>query len=207
MLKPLTLEYLLGTRTALIVVDVQKEFCDPSGAFAKKGMDLSVPLGMLETLTPFIAASRAQGLPVIFIQNVEDENTDQYAWLMRPDGREDTVNEGVCRRGTPGTELYIETEKDDIIVEKHRFNAFLNTGLEAVLRELGVETLIFTGLATNVCVETSVRHAVMIGYHTITVSDACASWYPELHEASLTNIKTFFGTVACAGEIMDLWAR
>ena len=208
-MKPLPLDYLLTkTQKALVLVDVQNEFCHPDGAFGKKGCDLSPIEGMMEALTALVESARAKGIPVVFIQNIEDDNTDSFAWRMRPDAKEDSTNEGVCRRGTWGTLLYgFEPQENDILVQKNRFSGFLNTPLDSILKNRGIETLIFTGVATNICVETTARHASILDYHIILAPDACATWYPDLHEATCKNIRLWFGKVADSDEVISLWAE
>jgi len=206
-MKPLPLDYLLTkTQKALVLVDVQNEFCDQEGVFGKKGMDLSPITNMMVALNRLVGSAREKGIPVVFVQNIEDENTDSFAWCMRPDAKEDSANEGVCRRGTWGTELYgFVPQKGEIVVQKNRFSGFLNTPLDAILRNRGIETLIFTGVATNICVETSARHASILDYHVILAPDACATWYPDLQEATCKNIRLWFGKVADSSEITSLW--
>ena len=208
-MKPLTLEFLLTkTQKALVIVDVQNEFCHPDGVFGKKGMDLSTIEGMMIALNGLVASAREKKIPIVFIQNIEDDNTDSFAWRMRPGAKEDSVNQGVCRRGTWGTELYgFVPQEEDIVVTKSRFDGFLDTPLNAILRNKGIETLVFTGVATNICVETTARHATVLDYHVILAPDACASWFKDLHEATCKNIRLWFGKVADSKEITSLWAE
>ena len=206
-MKPLPLEYLLtNTQKALVLVDVQNEFCHPDGVFGKKGCDLGPIENMMVALERLVASARENNIPIVFIQNIEDENTDSFAWSMRPDAKEDSANEGVCRRGTWGTELYKFSPQDgDILVQKNRFSGFLNTPLDSILKNKGIETLIFTGVATNICVETTARHASILDYHIVLASDACATWYPDLQEATCKNIRLWFGKVADSIEISGKW--
>jgi ureidoacrylate peracid hydrolase len=206
-MKPLELGYLLKeTEKALVLVDVQNEFCHPDGVFGKKGVDMGAIERMMGALRPLVASAREKGIPVVFLQNVEDGNTDSYAWRMRPDAKEDSANEGVCRRGSWGTGFYgFEPDENDIVVQKHRFSGFLNTPLDTILKNRGIETLVFTGVATNICVETTARHASMLDYHVILAEDACATWYPDLHEATKKNIRLWFGKVSDSQGITAIW--
>lgn len=193
-------------KCALILIDVQNEFCHPEGTFGKKGLDLSRVTGILEPARRLIAAAHEKGVPVIFVRNVEDESTDAEAWVCRPDGDENSPNEGVTRRGSWGAELYeLVPAENDIVIEKHRFSAFHNTRLDTVLRSLGVQTLVMGGLATNVCVMTSATHAVMYGYHVVLAEDACATWFRDAHDMALDNIRRFVGKVAESSEIIRAW--
>ena len=169
----ISLGEMLGLRkSALIIVDVQNDFCHPEGLFAKKGLDVGAVTGIMPNIQRLIDAAHASGRPVIYIQNVEDESTDAEAWLMRPDGDENTPNENVTRRGTWGAQIYqLKPDERDIVIEKHRFSAFHNTRLDTVLRSLGVQTVAVTGLSTNVCVMNTAFNAVMYGYHVVLAQD------------------------------------
>ncbi len=199
-------ELLTTTKSALAVVDVQNDFCHPDGAMGKKGLDVSPARAILPPLRELLACARECGVPVIFIRNAEDDATDTAAWVMRPDGDENSPNAGITRRGSWGAEFCeLTPAPEDIVVEKHRFSAFLNTRLETVLKTYRIETLVFAGLATNVCVATSATHAVMMGYHVVLAEDACAAWSEEAHAAAVNNIRLFVGKVARCAEVEACW--
>ena len=207
-MKPLPLEYLLTkTRKALVLVDVQNEFCHVEGAFGQKGCDLSVIDGMMVALKRLVGSAYELDIPVVFVYNVEDDNTDSFAWDMRPDAREDMTNIGVCRRGTWGTEIFhFVPRENDLMIQKCRFSGFFNTPLDSILKNQGIETLIFTGVATNICVESTLRDAMVRDYHVILAPDACATWYPDLHEATCKTVRLWYGKVANSDEITSQWA-
>ena len=93
--------------------------------------------------------------------------------------------------------------EEDIIVVKHRFNAFIDTDLNLILRSMGIRTLIFTGIATHVCVESTVRHAFFYDYYNVVVRDCVATWDEELHRTALKNMDFLFGQVADAKEVFE----
>ncbi len=203
----ISLETVLCERKcALILIDVQNEFCHPDGSFGQKGLDLSRVNGIISPLRSLIDAAHEKGVPVIFIKNTEDTSTDAEGWVCRPDGDENSPNEGVTRRGTWGAEIYaLEPAEQDIVLEKHRFSAFHNTPLDTVLRTLGIQTTVFGGLATNVCVMTSATHAVMHGYHVVLAEDGCAAWFQDAHDMALKNIRLFVGKVVPSTDIIRCW--
>ena len=205
-MQPLSLTHLLSnTKIALMIIDVQNEFCHPEGSFAKMGMDMSIIEKMLAPLDRLIDAAHNKNLPVIFIQNVEDASTDSEAWSHRPDGNENHANGFICRSGSRGTEFYhVKPQDNDIVIEKHRFSAFVNTRLDTVLRARKIETLVLTGVSSNVCVETTARHAVMLDYHVILPEDACAAWDMEAQEMAMKNTRSFFGKVTDAATVIRL---
>ena len=198
---------LTARKNALVIIDVQNEFCHPEGPFARKGRDMSIIDGMLQPLASMANFARKYGVPVVFVRNVEDSATDSEAWTLRPDGDEREVNGMICRRGSWGTEFYeITPQPEDIVVEKHRFSAFVNTRLDTALRARKIETLALAGVASNVCVESTARHAVMLDYHVVLARDACASWDRAAHEMTLQNTRRFFGKVTDSGTIARLWS-
>lgn len=94
---------------------------------------------------------------------------------------------------------------EEIIVNKHRYSAFINTRLDSVLRSQRIETLIMTGVSTNVCVESTARDGFMLDYQIVMVQDACASYSRAAHEMTLENMKGYFGVVASAADIEESW--
>jgi ureidoacrylate peracid hydrolase len=90
---------------------------------------------------------------------------------------------------------------------KHRYDAFLATDLDLVLRSNAVRTVVLTGVSTHVCVETTARSAFVRDYYTVVVADGCAAYSIEEHQASLRVIDRFFGEVAGMEEILPLWPK
>ena len=93
----------------------------------------------------------------------------------------------------------------EVIVNKHRYGAFEGTDLDLVLRSRGVRSVIMTGVATNVCVETTARQAFLRDYYVVFTSDCSATFSQAQHDAALYNIDQFFGEVATSEQIMACW--
>ena len=109
-------------------------------------------------------------------------------------------------KGSWGAEFYeVLPEENDIIVNKHRYSAFVNTRLVSVLKTLKIETLIMTGVSTNVCVESTARDGFMLDYHIVLAADACASYSSAAHDMTLQNIEGYFGKVSEVAELIDIW--
>ena len=196
-------ELVTPSKTAIIIVDVQNDFCDPAGAAGKSGKDTGAAMAMIPTLNRLIDAAREHGTNVIFIQTIHEPSTDSEAWLDR---RSDP-NAKNCLKGTWGAEFTgVAPREGEPVVIKHRYSAFVNTRLESVLRTLKVETIVVLGVATNVCVESTARHGFMLDYHTIFVSDCSAGYNQAAHDLTLRNHARYFGQVATAQEIIDAWA-
>ena len=99
----------------------------------------------------------------------------------------------------------ITPEAEDIILAKHRYSAFIGTPLDGILRANEVKTLILTGVATNVCVESTARDGFMMDYHIVLPSDLTAGVNDHAKEMSLFNIGTFFGEVVLSERIVKAW--
>jgi ureidoacrylate peracid hydrolase len=199
--KPLP-ELVNPAKTALLIVDVQNDFCHPEGSAARGGCDISAPLAMIPRLQALIAAARAAGARVIFIQTIHEDATNSDAWLGRL--KSDRKN---CLKDTWGAQFTdLDPLPDEPVVVKHRYSAFVNTRLDSILRTWKIETIVTTGVATNVCVESTARHGYMLDYHLVLASDCSAAYDAELHDATLRNIGKHFGRVASAEEIIAAWS-
>lgn len=191
------------SKTAILVVDVQNDFCEPAGAAGCGGRDTSAAMAMIPTLQRFLDAAREHGTNVIFIQTIHEPSTDSEAWI----GRRTNPDAKNCLKGSWGAEFTgIAPRDSEPVVIKHRYSAFLNTRLESVLRTLKVENIIVLGVATNVCVESTARHGFMLDYHTVVVSDCSAAYDRAAHDMTLRTHRKHFGVVATAQEIIDTWA-
>jgi ureidoacrylate peracid hydrolase len=193
--------------TALIVVDVQNDFCSPVGLMARKGFNISAVVEMLPNLQKLIDSSRAVGLPVIFIKTVHDETTDSQQWRDRVSDRPGTKEyEPNCRPASWGSEFYeVVPGPEDKVVIKYRYSAFTGTNLNVVLRTLGVQSLIFAGLATEICVESSLRDGLFNEYYVSLIEDCSASYSSAAHRASIDVISKNFGPVVQAEDLITHW--
>ncbi len=203
-LKKLLTERLKNTKTALIVVDVQNDFCHSQGAISKRNVDLSnVRNKVVPALISLIAKCRETRLPVIFVKTVHGDWTNSPSWMGRMGGTVSKIP--ICAAGTQGAEFYgVEPKPDDFIVTKHRYSGFVGTDLNLVLRSKGIETVLMTGVATNVCVETTARDAFNLDYHVIFVEDCCGSYSAEEHAATLNNINKYFGIVTDSKTVVKI---
>jgi ureidoacrylate peracid hydrolase len=194
--------------TALIVVDVQNDFCSPDGSLAGVGNDVSAAVEMVPRLQSLIENARAVGMPVVFIQTIHDETNDSPQWLGRVDAGPGTERPGItCRTGSWGGEFYeVAPQPGDHVVIKYRYSAFIGTNLEILLRTLGVQSLLFTGVATEICVESSLRDGLFADYWVSLVEDCAASYSQAAHDASVSVVGTQFGTVTTSTELASIWA-
>jgi ureidoacrylate peracid hydrolase len=115
----------------------------------------------------------------------------------------------VCVPGTWGADYYpgFEPLDSEYVVTKHRYSGFLGTDLEQVLHAIGTRTVILTGEATNVCVESTARDAYMRDFYIAFVSDCTASTVESAHEATLFTMNKHFGKVLTSDEILTTWEK
>ena len=197
-------ELIVPAKTAVIVVDVQNDFCSPDGALGKAGQPTESALAMIPNLQRVLAAARAAKASVIFIQTIHENATDSAAWVGRLAGKVAAI----CRKNTWGAEFTeVAPLPSEPVVIKHRYSAFINTRLDSVLRTLKVENLIMTGVSTNVCVESTARQGYMLDYNIVFLSDCTAAYSQAEHDMSLYNMRTHFGVVAASNDIIELWEK
>jgi ureidoacrylate peracid hydrolase len=196
-------EFVKPSKSAIIVVDVQNDFCEPAGVAGKNGKDTSAAQAMIPTLSRFLDAAREHGTNVIFIQTIHEPCTDSDAWI----GRRANPAAANCLKGTWGAEFTgVGPVGNEPVVNKHRYSAFLNTRLDSVLRTLKVENIIVLGVATNVCVESTSRHGYMLDYHTVLVPDCSAAYDQAAHDMTCRTHAKHFGLLATSEEIIATWA-
>lgn len=196
-------------RCALLVVDVQVDNTGLDGRLAQQGKDISWARRILPPVEELLAVARGAGIPVLFTRNTHTtdgtiEGPARRALMKR--SRHIQGDEGYELEGTPGHEVLPELEPrpDERQIVKYRSSAFHGTPLDFALRGLAVETVVVVGLATEGCIESTVRDAVSYGYIPVLVEDAVTSSSPELHEAALTVMRARY-EVTGAAEVLAAW--
>ncbi len=196
---PLELSSLIDPRhTAVIVIDMQNGFCDPS--------DFPDSVPMLPRLRRFLDEARRAGVQLIFTQVVHDETTDTEVWTSRRRGRPGAHE--IVHSGTAGADYHPDflPQPGDLAIVKHRYSAFIGTPLEVHLRALGIQTVVMTGIATNVCVESTARDAFQREFYVVLAEDCCAAASRALHDGTVENIHRYFGgLVTSSDEILEAW--
>ncbi len=196
--------WMTRANTALLVVDMQNDYCHPAGGLATAGV-LPYRTSMIEAMAPVliraIEAARQQAMRLIWIRTEYGDSTTSRNWLHRGAGQPLHI----CRPGSWGAEWYLVAPRaDEIVITKHRYSPFVNTPLETVLRAQSISTVVITGATTNVCVESTARDAFMRDYRVVVLADCTASYDRSVHEASLLNLSRHFGTVMESGEMFRL---
>lgn len=197
---------------ALIVIDVQNDFCAAGGMMDNEGADLGAVQAMADRLPPLIDAARGAGALVVFVRNVYSTEGNAYLsdvyleQAARTRGGSYTTRD-VCGPDSWEGDFYgdVRPLPGEPIVTKHRYGAFHNTDLETILRGHGIRTVVLTGVATNVCVETTAREAFLRDYYVVFCGDGAACYDDDTHAATLRTIDKYFGPVVAVDEVAGLW--
>jgi nicotinamidase-related amidase len=199
--------------TALAVVDMQRDFCAPDGAFARLGVDVSMYPPMVPRLRRLLEGARRAQVRVVYVMMTvlpgrASESPAQIRFNMRLHG----PRHGELRpllytvEGSPGQAILPELapRPGDLVVKKYRSSAFVGTNLDLLLRSLGIRSLVVTGCTTEGCVESTARDALFHDYYVVVPEDCVASDDREQHEASLLLMRHRFDVVTAA-DILRVW--
>jgi ureidoacrylate peracid hydrolase len=164
------------SRTAVVVVDMQNGFASKGGMLDIAGVDISGAPAVVQSIGKVVAAARGAGIPIIFLQ-----------MGFKPD---------LSNSGGPESPNWHKELKT-------RYSGFARTTLDAELSARGIRYLLFMGIATNVCVESTLRDAFFLDYWPILIADAAmAAGSPAMHDATLFNVESFFGWTVAAEELL-----
>lgn len=200
--------------TALLVIDMQRDFVAPDGLFGELGVDLSMYAHSVPILASLLDAARRAAVLVIHIQNttLPDRMSDSPAQIrfnlrMHAGKRPDDVPLRYSVEGTPGHQFVQELapRADEPVVRKYRSSAFWGTNLELLLRSNGIRTVVIGGCTTEGCVESTARDALFNDLYVVIAADGVASDDREQHDASMLLMRHRFD-IATAGEIASVWA-
>jgi ureidoacrylate peracid hydrolase len=187
-------------RTALLVVDVQNDFCHADGYFSRVGFDVRPCAEAAARIGPVVGDARALGLTVVWTMSTNADPPEHRLLPLR--FRRDGVEARPPDQFVPGAWGWqlvdgLEPESDELVVRKPRYDAFLRTSLEDDLRSRGIDTLVVTGVITNCCVDTTARSAFMRGFDVLVLEDCVGTFAEErdLHEAALRNLSLLFAVV------------
>ena len=196
-------------QTALIVVDMQNAYTSLGGYLDLAGFDVSKTQPVVKQIQQAIDVAHAAGIQVIFFKNGWDADYVEAGGEGSPNfhksnaiktmRKKPELQGKLLSKGGWDYELIDELQPapQDIVIEKPRYSGFFHTQLDSILRAKGIRNLVFTGIATNVCVESTLRDGFFLEYFGVLLDDACYQAGPvEAHEATLFNVKTFFGWVS-----------
>ena len=208
------------SKTAMIVVDMQNAYASPGGYMDLAGFDISGAAAAIEKIAIAIKAARESGMQVVFLQNGWDKDYVEAGGPGSPNFYKSNALKTMRRKPElDGTLLAkggwdyaivdaLTPQPGDMIVPKTRYSVFFNTNIDSLLRARGIRNLVFTGIATNVCVESSLRDAFHLEYFGVVLEDATHHAGPEIaQKAALYNIETFFGWVSTVADFCGTVAQ
>ena len=185
---------------ALIVVDMQNGFVSKGGSYDRLGMNTSNYREIIPKLKDLIEFCRSKEIPIFYTEAVKEASgidvlTKIHNFL--PKSRQERLKFPICIRGTwDGVTIdELRPKENDPVVIKRRDSAFQDTELRVWLQSEGINLLVFTGIDTSICVETSLRDGFNIGYDVALISDATASGYEEHYKTTLERVRDYYGLV------------
>ncbi|MEO6351091.1 MAG: isochorismatase family cysteine hydrolase [Candidatus Limnocylindrales bacterium] len=189
---------------ALIVVDVQNDFVHPEGKAGRGGSDVTPLLGAVAVINRLVGAARAASVPVVYVRVTHSPAVDNPAYRARYVARGMAVDDLLCADGSWGAELYSELvppTADELVITKHAYDGFSVPDLAAHLQRLNIDTVIVTGVVTELCVMGTAAGAFEHGFHVIVPSEAAGSVNAAASDAALDLVSRFYGRVATAADI------
>ncbi|MCX8957451.1 pyrimidine utilization protein B [Erwinia psidii] len=196
-------------QTALIVVDMQNAYASIGGYLDLAGFDVSATRPVIDKINIAVRAAREAGIQIIWFQNGWDSHYVEAGGPGSPNWHKSNALKTMRARPELQGKLLskggwdyhlvdqLQPEPEDIVLPKPRYSGFFNTPLDSMLRSRGIRHLIFTGIATNVCVESTLRDGFFLEYFGIVLEDATYQAGPPFaQQAAIFNIETFFGWVS-----------
>jgi len=186
---------------ALVVIDVQNGFVSKGGSYDQLGMSISHYQNVIPKISQLITLCRDAGIPIFYTQAVREQSGIDLLTKVHkilPKSREERIRKKpICVRGTWDADIVdeIKPAPADHIVVKRRDSAFHDTEIGVWMKSLGVDTLLFCGIDTSICVEASLRDAFNNGYDVILISDATASGSPKHLESTIEIVRDYYGLV------------
>ncbi|MDH5695838.1 MAG: cysteine hydrolase [Dehalococcoidia bacterium] len=203
-------------KTAVLIVDMQNAFVHRGGYLDLVGFDISATEKIIEPCQEIVYTAREKGIKIIYLQmgyspDLSDSGgQNSPAWhksqglaliRQRPE-----LKDKLYIYGTWGANIVeeLEPQQGDIVIRKQKHDGFIGTNLDIVLATYGIKYLVFIGTATNICVESTLRHAFSLQYFPILVSDAVSQMGPSsTQEATIFNVRSTFGWVTTSEKLLN----
>ena len=199
--------------TAVVVIDMQNAYASPGGYVDLAGFDIAGAAGTIGKIATVLETARSAGVQVVFLQNGWDADYSEAGGPGSPNwhksnalkamrGRPELAGQLLARGGWDYALVDVLTpQPGDLTLHKTRYSAFFNSQLDSVLRSRGIRNIIFVGIATNVCVESTLRDGFHLEYFGVMLEDATHHLGPPvMQDATLYNVEKFFGWVSTVAD-------
>lgn len=207
-------ELVSAAYTALLLVDMQRDFVEPDGVFGRLGIDLGMYEQTRPRLAGLLAAARAHDVMVLHVQNTalpggrsDSPAQARFNLRMHQAARRDGPPLRYTVPGTSGAHFVDDLTPvgDEPVVPKYRSSGFWGTNLDVLLRSNGIRTVVVTGCTTEGCVESTARDAMFSDYYVVVATDCVGSDDKQQHDASMLLMRHRFD-LATSDEIAGVWA-
>ena len=199
--------------TAVVVIDMQNAYASPGGYLDLAGFDIKGAAAVIAQSAKVLETARAAGMTIVYFQNGWDENYVEAGGPGSPNYHKSNalktmrdrpeLDGKLLAKGGWDYELIpeMQVQPGDILVPKTRYSGFYNSTLDSTLRARGIRNIVLTGIATNVCVESTFRDAFFLEYFSIVLEDATHHLGPDfIQKASIYNCEKFFGWVSTVAD-------
>jgi ureidoacrylate peracid hydrolase len=206
--------------TALIVVDMQNAYASPGGYLDLAGFDIGGAAAVIEQTAKVLAVARAAGMMIVYFQNGWDPDYREAGGPGSPNWHKSNalktmrarpeLDGKLLARGGWDYDLVdaLEPQPGDIVLPKPRYSGFFNSQLDSQLRARGIRNIVLVGIATNVCVESTLRDGFFLEYFGVMLEDATHQAGPEfLQQASVYNVEKFFGWVSTVADFCGAFGQ
>ena len=206
--------------TAVVVIDMQNAYASPGGYVDLAGFDIAGAAGAIEQIAKVLETARSAGVQVVYLQNGWDPDYSEAGGPGSPNWHKSNALktmrarpelEGkLLARGGWDYDLVdaLAPQPGDIALHKPRYSAFFNSQLDSVLRARGIRNIVFVGIASNVCVESTLRDGFHLEYFGVMLEDATHHLGPDfVREATLYNVEKFFGWVSSVADFCGAFGQ
>ncbi|UZK67221.1 pyrimidine utilization protein B [Sphingomonas sp. M1-B02] len=204
---------LVPGETAVVVIDMQNAYASPGGYVDQAGFDIGGAAGTIGRIGQVLETARGAGIQIVYLQNGWDPDYVEAGGPGSPNWHKSNALKTMrARPELAGTLLArggwdyalvdtLKPQAGDIVLGKTRYSAFFNSQLDSVLRSRGIRTIVFVGIATNVCVESTLRDGFHLEYFGVMLEDATHHLGPDfIQRASVYNVEKFFGWVSTSAD-------
>jgi biuret amidohydrolase len=194
---------------ALLIIDMQRDFCDPRGYMGSRGDDVMAAQALIPRILAVREAARAAGMKVLYTREGHRRDLGDLPSCKRAKTRRagaEIGSEGslgrLLVRGEPGWEIVpeLEPDRDEAVIDKPGTGAFYATDLQHMLVTQGIAHLVLVGVTTGVCVSTTAREAADRGFNVLVVGDCCAEPDPRTHAIALELLVVEGGYIAAVSQ-------